>query len=316
MCSINLKDSNHLSDQQLLLQARLYKSTRSREEFLAAYADLMATWQVEYESRFVCTEFGETHIIQSSPLKNAAPGSKPLVLIPGGQGTAGMWGPVMPTLCANHQTFSLDLIDQVGLSRPTRVVQTPEDSALWMAQALDALGLDEVNLMGNSIGSFIAAKFAHTHPARVNKLILTAPAATFARIRTGYILRVLLTLLAPFEWSKKRFLAYTANQRGDAKDPLNRLMTIAMSGTRVISKLTPAFFDDDELRSFAVQTLAVFGECDGVNSIGSKETMAKLERLNPDIRTAMIADAGHSFTPADFEYCAELADAFLSVNPD
>ena len=300
-----------LSDQKAALQKRLYKTDQHRKEFLAAYKALMATWQVEYSSHYVATDFGETYVIEVKPLASGPPASKPLVLIPGGQGTAGMWGPVIPALSINRRILSLDLIDQVGHSRPTRVIENPEDAALWVAQTLDGMSLDQVNLMGCSIGSFIAAQFALTHPTKVQSLVLISPAATFARIRAGYIIRVLLTLISPLKRSKQRFLEYAANRRGDPESPFNKLQLVAMMGTRVISRLTPAEFSDAEIRSWPVKTLAIFGESDGVNKVCSAQAIARLRRLNSSIRTEMIADAGHNFTPDDFRYCADLADNFL-----
>ena len=311
MCSEKAKGSDDLASQQASLQSRLYKTNQYREEFLIAYTALMATWQVDYESRFVSTDFGETYVVEVNPPGSGPQDSKPLVLIPGGQGTAGMWGPVMPALSVRRRVLSLDLIDQVGHSRPTRVLENPEEAAVWVAQTLDGLGLGQVNLMGNSIGSFIAAQFALTHPTRVQNLVLTAPAATFARVRAGYIFRVLLTLMSPLKRSKRRFIEFNGNRRGDLEDPFNKLQLVAMSGTRVISKLTPAAFSDTDIQSWAVKTLAIFGECDGVNTIGSAETVAKLKQVNSRIKTEMIANAGHSFTPDDFRHCAKLADAFL-----
>jgi len=314
MCSEKTKGSDVLSDQYAALQTRLYKTDQHREEFLAVYKALMATWQVEYTSRYVSTDFGETYVVEVEPPASEPPDSKPLVLIPGGQGTIGMWGPVVPTLCVNRRVFSLDLIDQVGHSRPTRVIESPEDAALWVAQTLDGLSLQQVNLMGCSIGSFIAAKFALTNPTRVKSLVLTAPAATFARVRTGYIIRVLLALMSPLKRSKQRFIGYTANRRGDLESPFNKLQLVAFSGTRGISKLAPTAFSDADIQSWAVETLAIFGECDGINNISSAETVAKLKRINSSIKTEMIADAGHSFTPDDFRICADIADAFLREN--
>lgn len=305
------ENSKNSLDSRSLLQARLYRTDSSRKDVLVAYEALLATWQVEYRSRYVATEFGKTHVIETIPPRSLHADSKPIVLIPGGQGTAGMWGPLMPTLCASHQAFSLDLIDQVGRSSPTRILENPEDANLWLTQTLDALGLQRINLMGNSIGSYIAAEFSMAHSERVNRLVLTAPASTFAHIRIGYVVSVLLTLLSPFKRSKQRFIANSANHRGNLEDPLNKLLISAMSGTRVISKLTPSMLSDSLIESFEVPTLAIFGECDSVNSMSSEEIVAKLKGIKSAIRFEMIADAGHIFTPADLEFCAEKANEFF-----
>ena len=303
---------DNLTAQQRSLQSRLYKSDAARRACLTAYDELLATWQVEYQSTFVATDFGETHVIVCDPTKPIVPDSIPLVLIPGGQGTAGMWGPVMQTLGTNRQVLSLDLIDQIGRSRPSKVIKSVKDASLWLSQTLDGLGLNQVNLMGNSIGSFIAAQFALANPTRTNKLILSAPAATFAPVRIRYIAKVLLTLMSPFKRSKENFIVAQSNHRVDLQDPLSNLLIKAMSCTRVISKLTPTAFSEEDIASLAPATLAIFGEKDGVNALNGPQTIAKLSKLNPAIETNMITAAGHNFTPDDLKYCAELADVFLS----
>ena len=302
-----------LSEKQRRLHSRLYKSDQAYKEFLLAYEALMATWEVDYTSRFAKSDFGETHIIDTISARMDNPVTLPLVMIPGGQGTAGMWGPLMPVLCDQHRVISLDLIDQVGRSKPSKVLENRKDAALWIAQTLDSLGLDEVNLVGNSIGSFIATQFANRYPERVQRLILTAPAATFAPIRLGYLLKVMLTMISPFEKSKRRFILGTANQRGDPASPLIKLLINAMCGSRVISKLTPSVWSDAKIQSFKTPTLGIFGECDDVNTLGAEETIAKLKGINPDINTDIIADAGHIFTTDDFRHCAILIADFLQT---
>ena len=50
-----------------------------------------------------------------------------------------------------------------------------EDYAFHLADLLDALGLDRVDVVGASIGGWLAAELAVRHPARVRRLVLIAP---------------------------------------------------------------------------------------------------------------------------------------------
>lgn len=299
------------ADQQTSLQHHLYISDTSREDIANAYERLLDTWEVDFASRFVDTEFGETHVIETRPPDDGSD-LRSMILVPGGMGTAAMWGPVMPTLSRHHQVFSIDLIDQVGRSRPTRVLQNHNDATRWMNQILEGLDLYRTSLMGNSIGSSLVANYAFRNPEKVDKLVLTAPAATFAPVSTRYILRALLAHISPFVRSKRRFLSYATNGRGALDTPLNSLLLSAMKGSRMISKLPPNAFTEREIGSFEVPTLAIFGERDGVNKLSSTETIDSLERLNPDIRCEMIPNAGHCYTTEDFELCAEFTSAFLN----
>jgi 2-hydroxy-6-oxonona-2,4-dienedioate hydrolase len=59
-----------------------------------------------------------------------------------------------------------------------------------LAALLDALGIDHAHLNGESLGGWVAVKFAAAHPERVDKLVLNTPGGTMAtpevmnRIRT------------------------------------------------------------------------------------------------------------------------------------
>lgn len=45
----------------------------------------------------------------------------------------------------------------------------------WLAETLDALGIDQVTLVGNSLGGAVALGFALAHPQRLSRLVLMAP---------------------------------------------------------------------------------------------------------------------------------------------
>lgn len=51
-----------------------------------------------------------------------------------------------------------------------------QDYVMHYAALLDMLGIDKVNLVGFSLGGWLAAKFAITYPERVKKLVLVGPA--------------------------------------------------------------------------------------------------------------------------------------------
>jgi 2-hydroxy-6-oxonona-2,4-dienedioate hydrolase len=50
-----------------------------------------------------------------------------------------------------------------------------------LAGLMDALGVDRAHLNGESLGGWVAVKFAAAHPGRVRKLVLNTPGGTMAR---------------------------------------------------------------------------------------------------------------------------------------
>jgi pimeloyl-ACP methyl ester carboxylesterase len=97
-------------------------------------------------------------------------------------GTGGHW----ETFCSNlgplSSHFRCVAIDMVGngfSDKPDLDYEIPVyvDHAF---ATLDALGIERASLLGTSLGSWVAARAALTHPDRVEKLVLMSPAGLLA----------------------------------------------------------------------------------------------------------------------------------------
>lgn len=103
-------------------------------------------------------------------------GAGPVVLFlhGGGPGATG-WGNFSrnaPSISERHRAIVIDL-PQFGRSAKVTISQAPlAFNAKVIASFLDALKVDEVSLVGNSLGGGSAAKFAIDFPHRVQKLVL------------------------------------------------------------------------------------------------------------------------------------------------
>lgn len=100
---------------------------------------------------------------------------RPVVLIHGsGPGVSAWanWRGVIPALSERFRVIAPDMVGFGFTDRPAGIVY---DRATWVAQALDlldALGLEQVDLVGNSFGGAIALALAIAHPERVRRLVL------------------------------------------------------------------------------------------------------------------------------------------------
>ncbi|KAA0874951.1 alpha/beta fold hydrolase [Nitrincola tapanii] len=99
----------------------------------------------------------------------------PLMMIHGsGPGVTAWanWRLVMPSLALSRRVIAPDMLGFGYSERPANI-QYERD--LWVQHALgvlDALGLEQVDLLGNSFGGGIALALALAHPQRVRRLIL------------------------------------------------------------------------------------------------------------------------------------------------
>jgi 2-hydroxymuconate-semialdehyde hydrolase len=88
------------------------------------------------------------------------------------------WRLVMPELAKSRRIVAPDMLGFGYSARPEGITYNRE---LWVKHAvgvLDALGLDQVDLLGNSFGGGIALALALAYPERVRRLILMGSAGT------------------------------------------------------------------------------------------------------------------------------------------
>lgn len=103
----------------------------------------------------------------------------PVVLIHGsGPGVTAWanWRANMPVLAKSFRVLAPDMLGFGYTEFPTEPIR---DKARWVAHLLgflDALGLDKVNLVGNSFGGGLALAFTIAHPERVKRAILMGAA--------------------------------------------------------------------------------------------------------------------------------------------
>jgi pimeloyl-ACP methyl ester carboxylesterase len=102
---------------------------------------------------------------------------EPLLLLHGGLGSTGMFAPILPMLTETRRVIVVDL---QGHGR-TELGHRPIDLADMgrdMGQLVAALGNEQVDVMGYSMGGGVAAQMALRHPALVRRLVLVStPAA-------------------------------------------------------------------------------------------------------------------------------------------
>jgi len=101
----------------------------------------------------------------------------PVLLIHGFADSSYSWHKNIQTLSENgFHVFAVDL-PGMGQSMPAAGFNyTPEDLAVSLIEFLDYLGLERVNVVGNSLGGSLALVLALRHPERVLKLVAVDPA--------------------------------------------------------------------------------------------------------------------------------------------
>jgi 2-hydroxy-6-oxonona-2,4-dienedioate hydrolase len=145
-----------------------------------------------------------------------------------------------------------------------------------LERLVDALGLDRVTLVGHSLGAWIAVRFALAHPARVEALILVAPAGVTANptVSSEFTAASRAAAADPTTQNVRRRLELMMNDPQRVTDELVELrqMIYTQSGAadrmeRILCLQDPAvrarnLLTEDELRSLSRPTLVVAGQND------------------------------------------------------
>jgi pimeloyl-ACP methyl ester carboxylesterase len=246
----------------------------------------------------------------------------PLILLNHLGATLDNWDPrVVDGLAARHRVIAFDNrgVGASGGKTPSSVAPMARDAVTFVR----AMGFDEVDLLGFSLGGFVAQEIALTEPKLVRRLILTGtgPAGGVGIDRvTGLTLRAMLkgalTLKDPKYYL---FFTRTANGRRAAKAFLGRLRErtsdrdspIAIRSFRAQLKAIHAWGTQtpQDLGAITQPTFVANGDDDLM--VPTANTVDLARRI-PGAKLAIYKDAGHGGIFQHHESFVAEALAFLA----
>jgi len=120
-------------------------------------------------------EWRQTHLPSGTVRYLVAGAGEPLILLHGLSASVAWWHWNLPAVAANYRVYAIDLFSPSprALSH-FALEETADRLAAWM----DVHAIRSANLVGHSMGGYIAASLAAEHPELVAKLVLVN-AATF-----------------------------------------------------------------------------------------------------------------------------------------
>jgi pimeloyl-ACP methyl ester carboxylesterase len=252
-----------------------------------------------------------------------APGATPLVMLQHFRGNLDNWDPALvDALAAQREVVLVDYAG-VGASRGE-----PSGSVAAMARQMIAfiagLGLDSVDLLGFSIGGFVAQEVALVRPALVRRLVLAATGPKGAPGMHGW--REDIAAAARGESNPENLLyimfAHTDTSQGKGREFLGRFMA-RQEGRDAPTSDAARDAQYDAVVEWGIPDHAALQRLTGIRSPtlviqGDQDLMIPtklshlLAGLIPDARIHIYPDAAHGFL---FQYPAEVAgdvNAFLS----
>lgn len=138
------------------------------------------------------TEEGTSHFAKVGPLNlhyHEAGEGEPLLMLHGAGPGAGGWSNYRRNIdhfAANRRVIVPDMLGFARSDKPTEI-----EGGMFafhtkaVVDLLDSLGIDQVDLIGNSMGGGIGIKLALDHPERVRRLVLMGPATFMPMLSPG-----------------------------------------------------------------------------------------------------------------------------------
>jgi pimeloyl-ACP methyl ester carboxylesterase len=197
-----------------------------------------------------------------------------------------------------------------------------EDVIFHYLEVLDALGLTRFDLVGHSLGGWIAAELAARHPEKIARLVLIDAMGLFVPGQpTGDIFMMAQPSDGGSNVSLRELLFRNpkdplANQlipdgRGDIDEEVRRYQMLRLGSW--IGFKPPYFYNralTNRLHRIAAPSLVIWGDHDKLVPIAHGERYADLLPGAMDLKT--VKNAGHSVVAEQPEATADLVMEFLA----
>lgn len=232
-------------------------------------------------------------------LEAGAPTNPKVILLHGLGGDMSNWAPTAPALATKYHVFALD---QIGFGKSDKPVMNYRIATLveFLNVFCKKLNIEKATLVGNSLGGWTAATFAHAHPEKVDKLVLV-DAAGYSPKRWGgpEFNNEMFALLNPATVAdmKRTFslVFYNKALLSDAAMELAFTNKLKRGDGHTINAFIASFLRgedllDEKVKMIKAPTLVLWGREDGLTPLAIGEAFAK---DIPGAQLVVIEKCGH-----------------------
>ncbi|KEO82338.1 alpha/beta fold hydrolase [Tumebacillus flagellatus] len=261
-----------------------------------------------FHSTFVKTSFGDTHVLIAG--QTDAP---PLVLLHGMTISSTMWYPNIEELSRQFRVYAVDTIGDLGKTSVLKCPRSKAESAKWLDEVIQGLGLEKTSIGGHSMGGFLTTNYTLHYPEKVNKLVLLAPAATFAKIKPGFFTYVFPAILFSKDFLIKRAYNWFFHNLHAGDEKLFHQFSAGYRHCRPVSSIVPTVFRDEELARLDVPVLLLIGEHEVIYD--ARVALENAKKTCKTIQAHMIPDSSHCLTVENSKLVNKLMVDFLMQDP-
>jgi pimeloyl-ACP methyl ester carboxylesterase len=267
-----------------------YTSDTGKLKFKRAYDRAMANLPTPKKTLDLKTSYGTVRVYYFDSGKNT---KEPFVLLPGRSASTPMWSPNLVGLLKSRSVYTVDLINEAGMSKQTKAITNAEDQAKWLDEALTQLPESKLHLIGVSIGGWTATNYVVHFPNKVASLSLIDPVFVFDNIPLTTILisipASITVIPTPIRNYMLSYISGGATVKAD--DPVAQLIETGMH-TFSVKTPTPTRISKDQLRDINIPVFALMAGRSVMND--SETAVSNAQESLKKGTVDMIKDASHA----------------------
>jgi pimeloyl-ACP methyl ester carboxylesterase len=257
------------------------------------------------EYRLVTVGGADTAVIDTGDPDTAqvSTGQLPVLLLHGsgpGVSAAANWRPVIPALRASRRVIAPD---QLGFGGTATGSKRAFGRAAWTDHALsllDELGVEQCDVIGNSMGGAIALSLAVARPAAIRRIVLMGTMGVAMALPPGLAtiwsyrpsVEAMREVIGLFAWNRSLITGELVQMRYEASlNPPVRDSWAAMFPHPQQRWVDDLALSGAELNAVSQPVLLVHGRDDRV--VPWRSSSAPMADLLPDCRLHLIGGCGH-----------------------
>lgn len=263
----------------------VFKTETGRKKILSYYDQILNQWLVNSKKQFIKTRYGFTFVIECG-----VKSKPPLILLHGAGSNSAMWSADIIEYSKKYRVFAVDIIGECGKSAENRPNFKSIHYSNWLLDVFEAFQIKKANLVGCSLGGWIAMKFTIFHPEKVSKLALIATSG-ITQIKPSLIFWLLvISVLGKWGFNKMNKIVYNNIKLDQQTIKFSQLVKQHFIPRTDALPL----FEDYELQKVKIPVFFVGGVNDCF--FNSEKTAARLKRNITQADFKILENTGHVIT--------------------
>ena len=290
------------------MTSKIFINNEARERMESWYQRFLERVDGKTKSIEVSTSYGTNHVLMVGDSSNP-----PLMCLHAMMTSSAHLASELGTLLDRYCLILPDLPGQSARGVPIRLSYTDESHSQWLKEIFDGLKLQEVHVLGVSLGGFVARQFASSYPNRVKSLILIVPAG----ITQGSLIKGFTKIAWPMIRYKirpgeERLRKFVSHLLTTWDEDWARYLGDSFNDFAINLKIPP-LASDEVLENLSVPCLIIGAE-DDISFPGEK-IIERAESHIPVVETELLKNSKHSppTTPEFRRWLAKRVKEFIKT---